>query len=117
MPANARNTALEVPTYLPDEVNLHSVSFDGKLDSGELLTGVPTVVEQVTSDLTISNIIVNTAELRISNQIVAIGRAVQFKAIGQLVANSPYTLLVTAGTDSSPAQTKQGYVTFRVAER
>jgi hypothetical protein len=64
--------------------------------------------------LTISNAAVNTAALTINDITVAIGDAVQFKVLGQAVANSPYTLKITVSTDSTPAQTKIGYVTFGV---
>ncbi len=112
----SENTATQVPTFAPGEVNILSCSFDGKLESGELLTGTPTVAEQTTSDLTITNVVVNTVALVINTKTVAIGKAVQCKVIGQLVANSPYLLLFTVGTDASPAQTKKGYGRFMVAE-
>ena len=112
----AENTAKERLTAVVGETRLFSVSFDGKLDSGELLTGTPTVVEVTTSDLTISNKAVNVAALSINHETVAIGKAVQFKVSGQLAASSPYTILITCGTDSDPAQTVKGRVVFKVEE-
>ena len=108
------NTAPQRPVAVPGETLLFAVSFDGVLDSGELLTGAPTVVEQTTSDLTFANETVSTAALTINHQTVAIGKAVQFKVIGHLVANSPYTLAITCSTDSTPAQTKIAYAVFSV---
>ena len=95
------------------ETNNFAVSFAGVLDSGEVLTGTPTVVEVTTSDLTIANVAVNSSALTINERTVAIGNAVQFNVLGQLAANSPYTLKITAMTDASPAQTKIKYVKFR----
>jgi hypothetical protein len=87
------------------EARTPAVSFVGVLESGELLTGTPTVVEVTTSDLTITNEVVNTAAITINSKSVAIGQAVQFKVTGQAAASSPYTLRVTASTDADPAQT------------
>ena len=108
------STAPQRPVAVVGETNNFSVSFAGRLDSGEVMTGTPTAVEQTSSDLTISNVAVNTAALTINDISVAIGNAVQFKVLGQLVANTPYTVKITAGTDSTPAQTKVGYVIFKV---
>lgn len=91
---------------------LGACSFVGQLDSGELLTGTPTVAEETTSDLTLANKAVNTAELTLNQATVAIGQAVQFSVSGQLRANSPYTITITVGTDASPAQTLVGKVTL-----
>lgn len=110
----AANTARERPTVVVGEIRLFSVSFDDKLDSGESLTGTPTVVEETTTDLTITNKAVSTSALTINNKSVAAGRAVQFKVTGFLVANSPYTILITCGTDSDPDQTVKGRVKFEV---
>ncbi len=107
-------TAPERPLAIVGETNTHSVSFVGLLDSGELLTGTPVVVEQTTTDLTITNKVVNTAALTINDISVAVGMAVQFKVVGHLVANTPYTVKITASTDATPAQTKVRYVKFKV---
>lgn len=87
------------------ETRTPAVSFVGVLEPGEVLTGTPLVVEVSTSGLTLTNKAVNTVELVINGKTVAIGQAVQFKMSGQLVANSPYMIKVTASTDASPAQT------------
>src|SRR5512146_2018090 len=87
------------------EVRNVSVDFTDVLDSGELLTGTPTVSEATTTDLTFANKAVNTAALTINGRAVAIGAAVQFKVSGQLAAGSPYTITVTATTTATPAQT------------
>lgn len=84
------------------------------LDSGESMTGTPTVAEQTTSDLTITNEAVNTSTLTIKGNSVAAGRAVQFLVSGHLAANSPYKLKITVATDSTPAQTIVRHVQFLV---
>lgn len=108
------NRAPDEPTAVVGELNVHSVSFDGVLDAGELLTGTPTIVEETTSVLTLANKAVSTAELTINNQTVIIGRAVQFTATGYTVADSPFSIKITVGTDATPAQTKIKYVTIPV---
>ncbi len=87
------------------ETRTPAVSFVDVLESGELLTGTPLVVEVTSSDLTLENKAVNTAELTINGKTVAIGQAVQFKMTGQKVSGSSYTIKVTASTDATPAQT------------
>ena len=104
-------TAPQLPSVAVGETSNGAVDFSGVLDSGELLTGTPTVEEQTTSDLTSSNKAVNTAALTIDGSSVAIGEAVQFAFSGQLV-NVVYTLKITAATDATPPQTKIRYVKF-----
>ncbi len=108
------STAKERPVAVVGETNTFSADFSGVLDSGELLTGTPLVVEVTTTDLTISNKVVSTGSLVINGQTVATGMAVQFKVVGQLVATASYTIKITATTDATPAQIKIRYVTFRV---
>ncbi len=78
-----------------------SVSFAKELDSGELLTGTPTAVEQTTVHLTISNVVVNTAALVISGVTTAIGMAIQGHVIG-FQTGIEYDILVSADTDATP---------------
>jgi len=82
-----------------------SVDFTGKLDSGELLTGTPTVTELTSSDLTISSVAVSTSTLTINGVSVATGAAVTYSVSGG-TADTDYTLIVTCGTDATPAQTR-----------
>ena len=112
----AKNTAPERPVAGVGETSNFSVSFVGALDSGELLTGTPTATEVTTSDLTIRNVAVSTAALVINDISVETGKAVQCKVIGQLKANAPYMIRITAVTDSTPAQTKIRKVIFKVEE-
>lgn len=103
------------PIAVGDERNV-SLNFEPMLDAGELLTGSPIVVEQTTSDLTLSNKAVNTVALVIDDVDVAIGEAVQYHMSGQVVANSPYTVLATATTDATPAQKLNLWVEARVVD-
>lgn len=82
-----------------------AVDFTDELDSGELLTGTPTVVEVTTTDLTLGNKAVSTGSLTILGNTVATGAAVQFNVIAGSSLLGEYRIRITAGTDSSPAQT------------
>lgn len=104
-------TAPEIPTIQAGETCNAAVDMRGKLDSGELFTGTPTVAEQTTSDLTIANEAVNTATLTINGASVVAGQAVQFNVTGA-TAGVSYLLKITGGTDSTPAQTRVLYVKF-----
>ena len=81
------------------------LSYDEVLETDELLTGTPTVVEVTTSDLTIDNKAVSISALSINNETIATGRALTFRASGHLVANAPYAIKITVSTDATPAQT------------
>ena len=90
---------LRTDEMIVGETRTFSISFRKMLDSGELLTGVPTVIEQVTSDLTITNKAVSTAALTIDRVSNAIGEAVQYKVSDQVVSGSVYTVKITVATD------------------
>ena len=105
------HTAPQRPDVAAGETRNFAVSFAGKLDTGELLTGTPTVVDNAPNspeDLTISNIGVNTSALTIDGESVAIGEAVQF-AVSGFVSGTTYKLKITVSTDSTPAQSLIGY--------
>lgn len=114
-----QNTGPERPVLVPGETRNFATSFADELDSGESLTGTPTVEEQTTSDLTIENKAVNTVALTINGKTVAVGAAVQCKVSGQQAAGSAatgsYTIKITVGTDATPPQTLIGFVHFDVA--
>jgi hypothetical protein len=113
----ALSIAPEFPEAMVDEKNNFSVSFAGKLDSGEAIASVSSVDEEYSGtvgDLTITNKAVSTSTLVINDLSVAAGLAVQFHVTGQVVANSPYSILMEIVTDSTPAQTKGGRVRFSV---
>lgn len=104
------NTVPHIRTKTAAEVRNAAVNFQGKLDSGELLTGTPTATA---SGITTSNVAVNTAELTIDGVTVAIGQAVQFRVSGG-TAGTTYTITVEATTTATPAQTLQAYCKMMV---
>ena len=55
--------AHQIPCAMVGETLVGSVSFADRLDSGELLTGTPTVAEIASADLTIDNVAVNSASI------------------------------------------------------
>lgn len=97
----------QIHTISVGETETVAVNYTAHLDSGESLTGTPTVAEQTTTDLTISNKAVNTATYTEADtgNTVAVGAAVRFSVAGGTVANSPYTIRVTVSTDATPART------------
>ncbi len=106
-------TAPQIRCKTASEVRIAAVSFLGKLDSGELLTGTPVVAEVTSSDLTLANKAVNTGALAIDGVSNAIGEAVQFSIAGGTAATT-YAINISVGTDSTPAQTLITNVTLEV---
>ena len=82
------------------------VGFLDKLDSGELLSGTPTVTVSPTGP-TISNVGRNTTALTIDGESHAINQAVTYTITGG-TAGVEYTYTVTCATDATPAQTLIG---------
>jgi hypothetical protein len=97
-----------------------TVTFTKDLATDEQLTGTPTVVEETTSDLTITNISINTIELDDKGKTIGIGKAVQFKVAGGTVAVGEeyklYTMIINASSDSTPAQDLRGEVILKVSK-
>lgn len=92
-----------------------AIDFSGQLESGELLTGTPTLVmcsPGSPNEITLSNVAVNTATLSINGSSVVAGKAVQALATG--VTKGKYMLKATCGSDSTPAQTLIGYINVTV---
>jgi len=93
------------------------ISFADLLSTGEVLTGTPTVAEIRTSDLNISNIVINAgAAIEIDGRTVAIGHGVTFR-VAEGVSGRMYNIAVTAATDSTPPQTFAGTVELQVNAR
>jgi len=104
-------SAVEAPqVYQIAESETRAVvaDFTLQLESGELLTGSPTVAEIASADLTIGTAAVNTGALALdidgASVTAAIGTAVQFTIAGALSATE-YRVRVSCGTDATPAQT------------
>ena len=96
------NTAPECYAIHTAEKRNIAVDFRGMLDSGELLTGSPTVTEKTTTNLAITNAQINAAQVEINRSDVPIGMAVQFvvEADSGTEENSPYSLDIAVDTDA-----------------
>lgn len=105
------DTAPQIHSVSLDEVRIISVDFRGKLDSGELLSGTPTITEVDTTDLTLTNKAVSTADLVINGALVSTGMAVQFK-VDPGASIGTYKVDILCST--SAGQTLEGRVTVRV---
>ena len=103
--------AKELPRKSPNDTDAGAVNFALELRSGELLTGTPTVAEQTTSALTISNAGLNSGSVEIAGQTAAANQAVTFSVAGGS-SGTLYSLKVTCGTDSSPARSLNRLVDF-----
>ena len=107
-------TAPQTHVKTASEVRTGAVSFDGKLETGETLTGTPTcTVTPASGAPTVDNVAVTTAEKTINGDAVATGRALTFRATGG-TAGATYNLLFSCGTNSTPAQTVQVLCKLRV---
>lgn len=87
-----------------------SIDASGKLDTGELLTGTPTI--QGSANLTFSNQQVNSSELTINGATVAIGNAVQFTV--QCNIPGRYKIEMECNTDAN--QVIEGEITLIVSK-
>lgn len=95
--------APQVQSKHPSETKTAGVSFVNLLESGESLTGTPTVSSAPTG-LTISNVQKNSGAVTINGVSVAANKAVLFSVAGGS-SGVQYELEVTCGTTGSPAQT------------
>ena len=106
--------ALQVHSMSVNEVRNIAVDMQGKLDTGETLTGTPAVTEQTTTDLTITNKAVNTAALTINRTSVAIGKAIQFTVDPAAESDGRYTIYFSCST--SAGQTVDGEVVILISD-
>lgn len=81
-----------------------AVDFYNMLDTGELLTGTPTVEEITTSALTLANKAINSTTQNVNGASRAAGQVVTFKVTGGS-AGVLYKIKITVSTDATPAQT------------
>jgi len=93
-------TANEIRHKHASETRTISVDYTDKLDSGEALTGTPTIAEVTTTDLTISGAQLNSGSLTINNETVAASKAVQCQVAGG-TSGSTYSIKITVSTDAS----------------
>lgn len=96
----------------PGETRRVSIRVSDLLDDDEKLTGTPTAAEVDTSDLTITNVVVSSAAVTINHVSVPAGEAIQFMISGG-TEYTDYQILITATTDTTPAQT----IVFRILLR
>ena len=89
------------------------VDFTSILYSSESLSGTPTVTGSSDLTLATSDCVVTSATYTDDEgTTVASGKAVMFSIAGGTAANSPYPLVVTAATNSTPARTLPYNVLF-----
>ncbi len=72
----------QLPRKSPADVEAGACSFTNELRTGELLTGTPTIAEQTTSDLTISNQGKNASEQTIADVVTAANQAATWTCSG-----------------------------------
>lgn len=84
------------------EVRNAAISFVGKLDNGELLSGSPTVT--ATTGITIASAAKNSTTVTIDGESVAANQAVTFRVSGGS-AGSSYTITASCATDAALPQT------------
>lgn len=103
-------------TKHPNEILLMSVDATlFGLRSGESLTGTP-VVTCSSSDITIDNETVNLSTFtNRRGKTVAVGKGIQFTVAGG-VAGTNYVIIVSCGTNGSPAQTLVGRCPLEVKD-
>jgi hypothetical protein len=106
-------TAPQILYKTPNEVCSAAVDFRGKLNRGEYLTGTPTVSASP-AGLTVGNAAVTTVEQEILGRVVPAGQAVTF-TVSSGVADTEY--VVTVNCQTTGGQTREGYVTVRVATK
>ncbi len=90
------NTAPQRPVMVEGEIRAVSMSFVGKLDTSDLLTGTP-VVTSVPTGPTFTSPQVSTQVLVINSKKVGVGRAVQF-TLSDVTAGQEYIITVTCDT-------------------
>ena len=106
-------TAPQIRCKHPDATKTLVVSFDKVIDTGVLLTGTPTVDEEETTDLIISNIAINSVTVTVLKKPVAAGRAVLFSCAGG-VDGVTYSIKITVSTDGSPTEIPVGLIKLLV---
>lgn len=105
--------AKEIQSKTTTEKLNAGASFLGKLRDGELLVSDPSAVEQTTSDLTLTNIQINTAAVVLQDCDHVIGQAVLFTVEGG-VANTEYVIKCKATSDALGDPTPEVDVKLRV---
>ena len=101
----------------PAKTETVSVSFLGKLEAGELLTGTPTVLEETTADLQLSSKVVNTTVLVINGVSHIAGQAITFSVNPiNAVVGRRYNINLYCATNSTPARNPPAKVRIDAVE-
>lgn len=89
----------ERPAISVNDVEIVGVNFADHLYPGEIITGIPSVVEVNTDVLTISDILINTESYveAYTSEVVGAGEAVLFLITGDTAGD--YTIRVEVDTD------------------
>ena len=104
-------TAPQSHLITTDETRNIAIDCRGYLDTGELLSGTPTITEVTTTVLTLASKAVSTAELTINGATVAIGEALQLSVAASAIGT--YSVKFICSTDAS--QTVSGFITIIVS--
>lgn len=104
-----------------------TVDKTGPLDAGELLTGTPTITQEsvdpdeiddvATTSMTLDNKAVGTSTPTINGRTCSSGEYIRFTgtlAAGSNSEGAVYTIIITCGTNASPARTLVRRVRIRV---
>ena len=105
--------ANQLPRKSPGDVEAGACNFVNELRASELLSGTPTVVEQTTSDLTITNQGLNAGSVTIAGSVAAASQAVLWTVSGG-TAGQLYSLKITVSTDASDSRTLNRLTDFFV---
>ena len=98
---------------LEEVVNI-AVSFNGKLEANETLTGSPTATVVPSTGITVDQVAITAASKDINGISVAAGRAVTARVTP--TAAGSYVIHVKCGTTAIPAQTRKGKCRLEVTE-
>lgn len=99
-------TANQIHSQVIGKARTHSLGFANELDTAELMTGTPIILETTTSTLTITNKKVNTATIDINGVEHLAGKALQCSVVGD--AAGTYEITWKCSTDSTPSQDMYG---------
>lgn len=95
-----------IRTISAGAVDIVSIDMTNWLDAAELMTGTPVTTDLApgASDLTMTDQQVNTVAVTILGKEVAIGKAIQFKVVGQ-VADTLYKIRFQCSTTAAVPRT------------
>ena len=107
------SNANEIRHKHASETRTISVDYTDKLDSGESLSGTPTITEVTSADLTISGAQLNSGALTINGVSVAANKAAQCQVAGG-TSGTTYQVLIQVSTDASSPGAQTFYDTIKI---